>query len=130
MPLASKVKSKVEQRQAPVKMKIKRGDTVVVISGKDKGKRGLVASVHPSSLSVVVDGLNLVTRHQKARPKGMGSAAAAQQGGRIQKPAPLHVSKVMLIEPHKDTPTRVGRKSVEGKLVRYAKASGELIDPV
>jgi large subunit ribosomal protein L24 len=76
-----------------------------------------------------VDGLNLVTKHQKKKPTTR-TQRIQQQSGRIQKPAPMHISKVVLIDPHSDKPTRVARKVVEGKSVRVAKVSGEIIDPV
>ncbi|MEI6512281.1 MAG: 50S ribosomal protein L24 [bacterium] len=117
------------QRQDTPKPKIKKGDTVMVISGKDRGKRGQVIDVNPSKGTITLGGINLVTRHQKQQPNAK-NPAQAQQAGRIQKPAPMNVSKVMLIDPHSDKPTRVGRKIFEGKLVRYAKVSGEIIDAV
>jgi large subunit ribosomal protein L24 len=114
------------------KLKIKSGDTVQIIAGKDKGATGRVVRVLTKRLMVVVEGhekdkdgntvpLNAVTKHRKAR-------TATEQSARIRIAAPLHISKVMLIDPHSGKPTRVGRRLEDGKLVRYAKASKETID--
>jgi large subunit ribosomal protein L24 len=98
-------------------MKIKKGDTVVVISGKDKGKEGTVSRVMPRTNQVIVDGINVAKKHQK--PKG-----ANQQGGIIDRDMPLDASNVMLV--HKGKPTRVGYKTnSNGTKVRVAKTTGE-----
>jgi len=98
-------------------MKIKKGDTVVVISGKDKGKEGTVSRVMPRTNQLIVDGINVATKHQK--PKG-----ANQQGGRIDRDMPLDASNVMLV--HKGKPTRVGFKTnSDGSKVRVARTTGE-----
>lgn len=103
------------------KMKVKKGDTVIVIAGKDKGKRGEVLRSIPTDLRVIVQGVNVVKRH--TRP------AAGQPGGIVEKEASIHVSNVMLVDPKTDKPTRVGRKLLDdGRRVRYAKSSGEVID--
>jgi large subunit ribosomal protein L24 len=103
------------------KMKVKKGDTVIVIAGKDKGKRGEVLRSIPADWRVVVQGVNVVKRH--TRP------AAGQPGGIVEKEASIHVSNVMLVDPKTDKPTRVGRKLLDdGRKVRYAKGSGEVID--
>ncbi|MGE0095281.1 MAG: 50S ribosomal protein L24 [Alphaproteobacteria bacterium] len=103
------------------KMKVKKGDTVIVIAGKDKGKRGEVLRSIPADWRVVVQGVNVVKRH--TRP------AAGQPGGIVEKEASIHVSNVMLVDPKTDKPTRVGRKLLDdGRRVRYAKGSGEVID--
>ena len=107
-------------------MKIKKGDTVRVITGKDKGKEGKVLVTDVASQRVVVEGVNMVTTHQKAN--GMN------QGGIVHQEAPIHVSNVVLV--HDGKPTRVGikteTKTVDGKEVvirkRFAKKSGEVID--
>ncbi|WP_142848547.1 50S ribosomal protein L24 [Telmatospirillum sp. J64-1] len=102
-------------------MHVKKGDRVVVITGKDKGKRGEVIQAIPSENRVIVSGVNLVKRHQRA--------TAASQGGIIEKEAPLHVSNVAHIDPKDDRPTRVGHKTLEdGRKVRVARRSGEVID--
>ena len=100
-------------------MKIKKGDTVRVIAGKDKGKEGKVLSVSQKDSTVVVEGINMVTKHTKP-------SAANQNGGIIQKEAPLHVSNVMLVVD--GTVTRVGFKMDGDKKVRFAKANGKTID--
>ncbi|MFM8846650.1 MAG: 50S ribosomal protein L24, partial [Actinomycetota bacterium] len=96
---------------------IKKGDTVVVISGKDKGKEGTVSRVMPSTNQVIVDGINVAKKHQK--PRG-----ANQQGGIIDRDMPLDASNVMLV--HKGKPTRVGYKTnSDGTKVRVARTTGE-----
>jgi len=110
-------------------LNVKKGDMVVVLSGKDKGARGKVIRTSPSEGTVIVDGVNIVTRHQ--RPRRSTRATPQTQTGRIQKPAPLAVSKVMLICPRCDKPSRVGHTVAEnGKRVRLCKRCGELIDAV
>ena len=100
-------------------MKIKKGDTVKVIAGKDKDKEGKVLSVDSKNSKVVVEGVNMVTKHAKP-------SAANQNGGIIQKEAPLHISNVMLVVDGKAT--RVGFKMDGDKKVRVAKATGKTID--
>ncbi|MGQ9656712.1 MAG: 50S ribosomal protein L24 [Fimbriimonadales bacterium] len=103
-------------------MKIRTGDTVEVISGKDKGQRGRVLRAMPRENRVVVDGLNLVWKHQKPRQVN-------QKGAKIQMPAPLFASKVMLVCPHCNKTTRVGRvRGQDGKLYRVCKKCNEIID--
>jgi large subunit ribosomal protein L24 len=100
-------------------MKLKKGDTVVVIAGKDKGQQGEVAQVLPKDNKVIVSGINTATKHQKARK-------ANDQGGRIDRDMPVDVSNVMLV--HKGKPTRVGYKTdKDGNKVRFAKKTGEVI---
>lgn len=102
--------------------KIKKGDTVQVISGKDQGKRGEVIQVTPKDKKIIVRGINVVKRHQ--RPTGK-----MRQGGIIEKEAPLYWSKVMLVCPSCDKATRVGFKFLDdGAKVRYCKKCGEIID--
>ena len=100
-------------------MKIKKGDTVKVITGKDKDKEGKVISVDHKNGKVVVEGVNMVTKHTKP-------SAANQNGGIIQKEAPIDASNVMYV--HKGKATRVGFKIENDKKVRFAKATGEVID--
>ena len=103
------------------KMKIKKGDTVVVTTGKDKGKKGEVLKTLPAKSRVVVKGVNVVKKHQKP------TQFAA--GGIQEKELSIHVSNVSLADPKEDKPTRVGYKTLEnGKKVRVAKRSGETID--
>lgn len=100
-------------------MKIVKGDTVVVISGKDRGKEGVVSRVLPASNKVIVDGVNVAKKHQKPRK-------ANEQGGIIDRDMPIHVSNVMLV--HRGKPTRVGFKvNADGTKVRIAKRTGEEI---
>ncbi len=103
------------------RMKVTKGDTVVVISGDDKGKRGKVLRALPTKQRVVVDGINVVKRHRKARQQGEESAI-------VSFPAPIHVSKVMLIDPKDDAPTRVRRRvDKDGTVERVAVRSGQTI---
>ena len=100
-------------------MKLKKGDTVVVIAGKDKGREGEVAQVLPKENKVIVSQINTATKHQKARK-------ANDQGGRIDRDMPIDASNVMLL--HKGKPTRVGYKTdKDGNKVRFAKKTGEVI---
>ncbi len=100
-------------------LKIKKGDTVRVIAGKDKDKEGKVISVDMKNHRVLVDGVNKVTKH--AKPSMMNP-----QGGIIQKEAPIDISNVMYL--HKGQVTRIGFKIEDGKKVRVAKKTGEVID--
>ncbi len=102
--------------------KIRKGDRVQVLAGRDKGKRGEVITVMPSEGRALVRGVNMVKRHQK--PRGLN-----QPGGIIEKEAPIHLSNLALIDPKSDRPTRVGFRVLEdGRKVRYAKSSGEVLD--
>jgi large subunit ribosomal protein L24 len=99
------------------KLRIKKGDEVMVIAGKDAGKRGKILHAFPKVNKVVVEGVNMIIRHQKARQSGRTGRSGVQQmqeGGRIEKPAPLFVPKVMLICPNCGKPTRVGYGFREG----------------
>lgn len=103
------------------KFKIKKGDKVMVITGRDKGKKGEVLRVVRSDDRVVVQGVNIVKRHQ--RP------TASTPGGIVEQEAPLHISNVAHIDPKSDQPTRVGFRMEEGgRKVRVSKRSGEVID--
>ncbi len=102
-------------------MFVKKGDKVKVITGKDKGKEGVVLEAFPKKDRVIVEGVNIVKKHQKPNN-------AAPQGGILEKEAPIHVSNVMLVDPKSGEATRVGYKVVEGKKVRVAKKSGEILD--
>jgi large subunit ribosomal protein L24 len=110
-------------------MKIKKGDLVQVISGGskdrggDKGKQGRVLAVNTEKHSVIVEGVNLVTKHQKVGQTDKG----AKTGGLVTAEAPIHVSNVALIDPKSKKPTRVGSKVEDGKKVRIARKSGEEI---
>ncbi|KRM13362.1 50S ribosomal protein L24 [Paucilactobacillus suebicus] len=102
-------------------MFVKTGDKVRVISGKDKGKEGTVQSTLAKENRVVVEGVNMIKKHQKPSNK-------YPQGGVIDTEAPIQASNVMLIDPSTNEPTRVGFKVVDGKKVRVAKKSGKTID--
>ena len=102
--------------------KIKRGDTVLVIAGKDRGKRGVVRHVYPEKNRAVVEGVNMIKRHQKQRSQ-------QQPSGIIEREAAIHVSNLMLIDPTTQKPTRVsfGRRP-DGAKVRISRVSGEIVD--
>ena len=102
------------------KFNIKKGDTVFVNAGNDKGKTGKVLEVIREKDRVVVEGINLVSKHTKPNAK-------APQGGILKQEAGIHISNVQLIDPKSGKPTRVGHKFVDGKKIRYAKKSGEEI---
>jgi large subunit ribosomal protein L24 len=104
--------------------RIRRDDEVIVISGKDRGKRGKVLRVDPSKQRVYVEGLNMIKRHQRPTQ----TAAGQQAGGVIEREGPIHVSNVMPIDPKDGKPTRVGSELIEGKRVRVARRSGQRLD--
>ena len=102
------------------KLHIKKGDNVMVISGDNKGLSGQVVSVSPKLMKAVVEGLNMVKKHQKPTQQVAGAI--------IEKEAPIHVSNLMVIDPKTNKPTRTARtKTATGKTVRVAKKSGEII---
>ena len=101
-------------------LKIKKGDRVVVTSGRDKGKRGEVIQMMPTETRALVRGVNIVRRHQKQSP--------SQEGGIISKEGPIHLSNLALEDPKDGEPTRVGFKFLDdGRKVRFAKRSGKVI---
>ena len=103
------------------KLRIKKGDRVVVLVGRDKGKRGEVLQVIPSENRALVQGVNVVRRHQKQ--------TAQQEGGIVAKEAPIHISNIAIEDPADGLPTRVGYKFTDdGRKVRIAKRSGEAIE--
>ncbi len=102
------------------KLHIKKGDTVIVNSGVNKGKEGKVLQVFPDKQRAIVEGINMVSKHTKPNTDN-------PQGGIIKKEAPIHISNLNVKDPSTGKPTRIGRKLVDGKLVRYAKKSGEEI---
>ena len=104
--------------------RIKSGDEVIIIGGKDRGKRGKVLRVDPKKDKVYVEGLNIVKRHQRPQQTAGGQTA----GGVIEREGPIHVSNVMLIDPKDDKPTRVGIEIVDGKRLRVSKRSGQRLD--
>lgn len=105
----------------PLKLKVRKGDRVEVVSGRDKGKRGEILKVLRKDNRVIVQGVNVVKRH--TRP------SATSQGGIDEKEAPIDVSNVAVLDPKDDRPTKVGFKFLEdGRKVRFARRSGEIID--
>ena len=103
------------------KLHIKKGDTVYVLSGEDRGKTGRVLKVEVSKDRAIVEGINIVTKATKP-------SAKHPQGGLVKMEAPVHISNLSLLDPKTGKPTRVGRRlNDEGQLVRYAKKSGEEI---
>ena len=100
--------------------KLKKGDKVVVLAGRDKGVEGEILKVMPTENRALVQGVNMVVRHQRQ--------TANAQGGRISKEASIDLSNLALIDPKTGGATRVGFKTVDGKKVRFAKKSGEVID--
>ena len=103
------------------KLHIKKGDTVYVLAGESKGKQGRVLEVLRTTNKAVVEGINMVSKHTKPNAK-------SPQGGILKKEAAVHISNLMLVDPSSGKPSRIGRKkNSEGKLVRYAKKSGEEI---
>lgn len=100
--------------------KIRKGDSVVVLSGKDKGRKGEVLKVMPKDEKALVRGINVVKRHQRQ--------TQTQEAGIISKEAPIHLSNLAIVDPKDGKPTRVGFRVEDGKKVRVAKRSGALID--
>lgn len=102
------------------KLHIRKGDTVVVLSGKHKGATGKVLEAFPRDQKVLIEGVNTVIKHVKP--------TAFAEGGRIEKEIPLHASKVALVDPETGKPTRVRKQIVDGRKVRIAAASGKVIE--
>ncbi len=102
------------------KMKIKKGDQVIVLSGEDKGKTGEVVKSMPKESKVVVQGINLVKRHTKP--------SQTTPGGIVTKEAPIDISNVAIVDPKSGKASKIGYKEVNGKKVRVARKSGEVID--
>ncbi len=103
-----------------LKLKIKKGDQVIVLSGDDKGKTGEVVKAMPKEGKVVVQGVNLVKRHTKP--------SQTNPGGIVTKEAPINVSNVAILDPKTNKASKIGYKNVDGKKVRVARKSGEVID--
>lgn len=103
------------------KSHVKKGDEVLVLGGRSLGERGRVTSVDPQRERAVVEGINLITKHQRAAGMPGSPAAAQQQSGRIEKPAPVHLSNLMVVCPACNKPTRVARQNSEGKHGRTCK---------
>ena len=106
----------------PSRLKIRRDDQVVVISGKDRGKTGRVLRVDPKKERVFVEGLNVVKRHQRPTP------GSTDPGGVVEKEGPIHISNVMLLDPQDNKPTRVSISREDGKRFRVLKKSGNRLD--
>jgi large subunit ribosomal protein L24 len=104
--------------------RIKTDDEVLVISGKDRGKRGKVLRVEPKKNRLYVEGLNIIKRHQRPTQ----TSRAQQTGGVIEREGPIHISNVMLIDPKDNKPTRVGIEIEDGKRFRIGKRSGARLD--
>ena len=103
---------------------VRKGDTVVVVAGKERGKRGKVLRVITGKGRVLVEKLNMIKKHQRPTQK-------LRQGGIIEREGPIHLSNVMLVDPQTDKPTRVGMRSLaDGRKARVARRSGEFIDRV
>lgn len=124
-------KAEIKKRAHQPKLKLRKGDKVVITTGKDKGEVGWIAAIDPVKLKALVlqdnpenpDNplpLNAVIKHKKARYQG-------EQSARVKLPAPIHVSNLMAFDPETDEPTRIGRRKEDGKNVRYAKKSGKTI---
>lgn len=114
------IKKKTNQQKRFVpKLHVKKGDKVVVIAGSYRGSEGEVLEVLPEKNRAVVDNVNMVKKHTKA--------SNDNPGGINEVPAPIHISNLMVVDPKTGQPTRIGRKEVDGKRVRYSKKSGEII---
>ena len=101
---------------------VRKGDTVIVVAGKERGKKGKVLRVIPEKGRVVVERINMIKKHQKPTQK-------LRQGGIIEREGAIHLSNVMLVDPGSDRPTRVGMRALsDGKKVRVARRSGEMLD--
>lgn len=111
--------SKVKKDRFAPKLHIKKGDKVTVVAGKDKGATGEVLQVFPKKNRAIVEDVNIVKKHTKSD--------GTNPGGINEVPASIHLSNLMLIDPSTGEPTRVGRKEVDGKMVRYGKKSGNII---
>jgi large subunit ribosomal protein L24 len=106
------------------KVHVKKGDTVLVLSGKDQGKKGKILEVNPGDLTVLVEGINISTKHSKPRSR-------SQQGGIIHQESPINSSKVMLICEQCGKPTKIGKRLLDnGQKARECKKCGEIIDMV
>jgi large subunit ribosomal protein L24 len=110
------------------RMNLRKGDEVIVLAGKDKGKRGKIIQTLPDAGKVIVDGVNVVTRHQKPR-SASSRAMVKQQLGEMQMPMGLDIAKVMLVCPHCNKETRMARVlATDGKLARSCRKCGQLVD--
>ncbi len=118
---SAKTEKPAERKSRGIGARIKKGDRVIVVTGRDKGRKGEVMRVLPKEERALVSGVNIVKRHQKQTPK--------QQGGIVNKEAPIHLSNLAHVDPKSGEPTRIGfRVLADGRKVRFAKKSGEVID--
>ena len=99
-------------------MKLKKGDNVIITAGKDKGKKGVISRAFPKEGKVIIEGLNVVKKHRRARTTN-------EKGSIVEVAMPINISNVMLIDPKKNKPTRIGKKLVGDKKVRIAKKSNQ-----
>jgi large subunit ribosomal protein L24 len=110
-----------------VPARIKAGDEVIIVGGKDRGKKGKVLRVEPGKNRLYVEGLNIIKRHQ--RPQQVAGAQRAEQvGGVIEREGPIHVSNVMVVDPKDGKPTRLGVEIADGKRYRISRRSGTRLD--
>jgi len=107
--------------------RIKSGDQVIIIGGKDRGKRGKVLRIEPGKDRLYVEGLNMIKRHQRPRQVA-GAQRAEQVGGVIEREGPIHISNVMVADPKDGKPTRVGIEIEDGTRFRIARRSGTRLD--
>jgi large subunit ribosomal protein L24 len=107
--------------------RIKSGDEVIVVGGKDRGKKGKVLRVEPGKDRLYVEGLNIIKRHQRPRQVA-GAQRPEQVGGVIEREGPIHISNVMLLDPKDGKPTRLGIEIEDGKRYRVARRSGTRLD--
>jgi large subunit ribosomal protein L24 len=118
---AAKHRQQQDRKIRGIGARIKKGDRVVVISGRDKGRKGEVLKVRPQEDRALISGVNMVKRHQRQ--------TAQVQGGIVNKEAPIHLSNIAHVDPKTGEPTRIGFKVLgDGRKVRFAKKSGEVID--
>lgn len=110
----------METKKVDFKIHIKKGDTVMVIAGDEKGKFGTVLFVDTKKYRALVEGLNMMTKHSKP-------SAASPEGGILKMEGSMHISNLMLLDPKSGKPTRIGRKKIAGKTVRISKKSGQSI---
>ena len=113
------MKNKVKIKRFAPKLHVKKGDKVLVLSGNDKGKTGEITQMFPEKNRAIVEGVRIVKKHVKATSNAAGSIKEMS--------APIHISNLMLVDPITGVASRIGRKEVDGKSVRYSKKSGEII---
>jgi large subunit ribosomal protein L24 len=112
--------TKAQTKRHTPKLHIRRGDTVMVLAGDDKGKTGEVTQVFPDKMRAIVEGVNIVKKHVKA--------TQTEEGGIQEMSASMHISNLAVVDPKTGEASRVGRKIVDGKSVRYSKKSGNIIN--